>query len=155
MLGRLKSRLVVLAATWWLASCAQFVQYTDEIVDYRTGRPTLVTAPATAGGFIGFVVGIPADIAALPVTFTVYTVQKDQNEIGADPISTLLFPSFVLWRTGTLLALPLDALYFMFVWWDRPERTLTEEERTEIEYDFDLDTLPSYPVEAVYPKNSH
>ena len=98
--------LVAVASLVLLSSCAQLVQYSDEIVDRRTGRSFLVTVPATIGGFCGFVIGIPADIVALPVTLTVYQFQKD--EPGADPVSTLLFPSFALWRAGTLLGTPMD-----------------------------------------------
>lgn len=144
-------KLLLATSLFLLASCAQFVQYTDEIVDRRTGRDLIVTAPAAAGGFCGFLVGLPVDIVALPVTFLVYTIQKNQNELKADPVSTLLFPSFVLWRTGTLVAIPMDMLHFVFIRAGQPDRTPTEEEQNEIEFDFDLDTLPDYPVEAIYP----
>jgi hypothetical protein len=134
-----------------LTSCATFVQYTDEIVDQRTGRSLLVTAPATAGGFCGFLVGLPADVVALPITFVVYSIQKNNDSINADPISTMLFPSFVLWRTGTLVAVPFDMIEYVFSRLGRPKRTLTEDEQNEIEYEIDLETLPDYPVEPIFP----
>jgi hypothetical protein len=96
------------------------------------------------------VVGIPADVAFLPVTWTVYQFQKD--DVNADPVSTVLFPSFALWRAGTLLGTPMDVLDYALIRAWRPEPTVTAEEQNEIEYQADLDTLPSYPVEAVYPE---
>jgi hypothetical protein len=144
-------RPALLALGAALSSCAQFVQYTDELVDPKTGRPFVVTVPAAAGGFCGFLIGIPATVIALPVTFTVYQVQRDQNEVTADPISTMLFPSFVLWRTGTLVALPLDMLHYMVARAGRPAPTPSREEQTEAEYQIDQQTLPRYPVTPIYP----
>ena len=151
---RVRSRFRVLAVSLLLSlsSCAQLVQYTDEIVDSRTGRSLFVTAPATAGGFLGFLIGIPVDVVALPVTFTFYLVQKDQDELRADPLSTMLFPSFVLWRAGTLIGTPFDAVHYLWARAGRPPRSLTGEELAEIEYSYDLKTLPDYPVKAIYPR---
>jgi hypothetical protein len=145
-------RLAAVATLALLTSCAQLVQYTDEIVDRRTGRSLLVTVPATVGGFAGFVIGIPADIVALPVTLSVYQFQKDEPD--ADPVSTLLFPSFALWRAGTLIGTPMDVLDYALLRSWRAERTINADEQNEIEYQMDLDTLPSYPVTPVYPRSS-
>ena len=145
----MRSLLPVLCVA--LSCCSQVVRYTDEIVDPNTGRKFYVTAPATAGGFVGFVVGIPVDLVALPATWLVYQVQKEQNELKADPVSTMLFPSFVLWRAGTLVALPIDLVDFT-AWraWRAPE-TVTREEQEEFEVWVDGQALPEYPVEQVYP----
>ena len=105
----------LLLALCLLPACSQTVQYTDELSDPRTGRSWFVTAPANVGGFVGFVLGIPADLVALPATFTVYRVQRAQNKLTADPISTMLFPSFVLWRAGTLIATPFDMLEYVAI----------------------------------------
>lgn len=140
-----------LAACSVLAACGQVVQYTDELVDPRTGRSSFVTVPANAGGFVGFVAGIPVDAAALPVSWPVYEVQKSRSPDTADPISTMLFPSFVLWRAGSMVAMPFDAMEWV-VWraW-QPPTTRTAEEQAQIEYDLDEETLPRYPVEPIYP----
>lgn len=132
--------------------CAEMVQYTDELVDRRTGRTLLVRTPATLGGVVGFVVGVPVDIVALPVTYLVYTNQKSDQSAAADPLSTMLFPSFVLWRAGTLVAVPLDALEFIVyrAWLPPPTPTRQEQEAFEVEQD--ERTLPVYPVEPIFPR---
>ena len=132
-------------------SCGQVVRYTDEISDPRSGRSFFVTAPAGAGGFVGFVLGLPVDLIALPATFTVYQVQKAQDPLRADPISTMLFPSFVLWRAGSLIAAPFDVLELVFYRAWRDPVSLTEEEREALEDEIDGATLPRYPVESIYP----
>lgn len=133
------------------ASCAQLVQYTDELADERTGRSFLVTTPATIGGLCGFVAGIPVDIAAAPITYAVHGYQKAQDPVRADLASTMLFPSFVLWRAGNLVAVPFDVCEFLaFRAW-RPATTMTREEREEVELWHDDQILPSYPVEPLYP----
>lgn len=144
-------RAAALAGVAMLASCGTFVRYTGELTDSRSGRTLLVTAPATLGGFVGFVAGIPVDVVALPVTYTVYAMQKSQNELEADPMSTMLFPSFVLWRTGTLLAVPFDILEFSLWRSWQPPPSMTAAEQAEFEYELDQQTLPRYPVEPVYP----
>lgn len=150
--GRARGRLAgwLLAATL-LSGCAQIVQYTDELVDRRSGRSPFVTVPAAAGGFVGFVAGIPFDLLALPITWSVYRVQKASEPERADPLSTMLFPSFVMWRAGTLLAVPFDGLEYLAyrVW--RPRQTLTAEERRARELELDEETLPRYPVVPIYP----
>ncbi len=137
-----------------LAACGQLVRYTDELADTGSGRSWVVTTPAHIGGFIGFAAGIPVDVVALPITFTVYRIQHDQNAATADPLSTMLFPSFVLWRLGTLIAVPIDLIEFAAVRaWAEP-RGPTEAEQNAIELELDEDTLPTYPVETIYPRVS-
>lgn len=144
-------------AGWYLAllvlnSCGDLVQYTDELVDRRTGRTLLVRTPATLGGVLGFVVGVPLDIVALPVTYPVYASQKNDQAVAADPLSTMLFPSFVLWRAGTLVAVPLDILEYVAyrAWLPPPTPTRQEQEAYEVEQD--ERTLPVYPVEPIFPR---
>lgn len=135
-----------------LCGCAQLVQYTDELRDKRTGRGPVVRTPATVGGIVGFVAGTPVSVAALPATWLVYRYQKSETPLSADPMSTLLFPSFLFWRAGTLvLGAPFDALEWVGwrAWRDAP--SLTAAEREEIEIRHDEETLQSYPVEPIYP----
>ncbi len=135
--------------------CAGVVQYTDELPDPQTGRSQFVTTPATLGGIVGFVVGVPASVAALPITFSVHRVEQARAPLRADLLSTLLFPSFAFWRAGTLiLGAPFDALEFLTwrVWTDDMEPT--DADREAFERELDRDDLPSYPVEAVYPPSA-
>ncbi|MEM7199277.1 MAG: hypothetical protein AAF628_03365 [Planctomycetota bacterium] len=143
--------MTLAAALLLLGSCSQLVQYTDELTNPKS-RSWLVTTPANAGGFVGFALGVPIDVAALPVTFTVYRIQRQQNKPTADPISTMLFPSFVLWRAMTLVGLPFDMLEFAAYRAWAPRRSLTGEEQAEVEYEIDDETLPTYPVEWIYPR---
>ena len=134
------------------SGCAGVVQYTDELPDPQTGRSQLVTTPATLGGIVGFVVGVPASVVALPVTYTVHRVELARAPLRADLLSTLLFPSFVFWRAGTLiLGAPFDAVEFL-AWraWTGPSGP-ADADREAIEREFDRDELPSYPVEPIYP----
>ncbi len=147
-MGRFLALALLVAA---LCGCRQFVQYTDELTDARSGRSSFVTTPAALGGSAGFLVGIPAVIGALPVTYGVFAYQRSADPLGADAVSTLLFPSFVCWRVGKLLGSPFDFLEFAsYRAWRSPE-TLTREERAEIEFNHDEKTLPSYPVRPIYP----
>ncbi len=132
-------------------SCAGLVQYTDELRDERTGRSVVVRSTAAAGGAIGLVAGLPLSVAAAPVTYVVYLTERARSPLRADPLSIMLFPSFVLWRAGSLLAAPFD-----FVEWaifragaDDVTRTAEEQERIELEHDERV--LQSYPVDPIYP----
>ena len=118
-------RSLVLSALLLLGSCGALVEYSDQLIDESSGRSAVVTKTASLGGIIGFVLGVPLDILGLPITYVVYTVQKDEEEEGVDPLSTILFPSFVLWRTGTLaLGTPFDVMEFAFYRaWARPAAT--------------------------------
>ncbi|MGE3351589.1 MAG: hypothetical protein AB7O84_07615 [Planctomycetota bacterium] len=131
-----------------LAGCAPIVRYTDELVLARTGRTVVTRAPATLGGVVGFLVGVPLDVAALPVTYTVYATQ---DEVTRDPLSIFLFPSFVLWRVGTLLGAPIDAVEWAVWRWWQPGDALTQEERERREAELDAIEWPDYPVEPLYP----
>lgn len=145
-------RLLPLSLCASLASCSALVQYSDEISDARTGRSAFVTTPAELGGSAGFLIGIPADILALPVTYSVYLYQEANDPITNDPLSTLLFPSFVCWRAGKIvLGGPFDLVEWA-TWraWSEGE-DLSPEQREEIEYEHDQKELPSYPVEPIYP----
>lgn len=148
---RRRARAALLALAFLTPGCAGLVQYTDELRDERTGRTLFVRTPATVGGIVGFAVGLPVSVVALPITYPVYAYQKDVTPMRADPVSTLLFPSFVLWRAGTLVGAPFDALEWAFwrVWQGTP--TLTEEEREQVERRHDEEVLQSYPVETIYP----
>lgn len=132
-----------------VCGCTQVVRYTDELVDARTGRSFVTRMPATFGGIVGFVVGVPVDIVALPVTWVVYS---SQDEVTRDPLSIFLFPSFVLWRVGTLIGAPFDLLEWA-AWraW-LPEDTLTPEERERREAELDQLEWQDYPVERIYPR---
>jgi hypothetical protein len=146
-MARLASVLALLAAT----GCAHLVGYAEDLTDRRTGRTLFVRTPATVGGFVGFGAGLPFCLAGLPITYAVYRRDSRQNPGQADPLSTLLWPSFVLWRGGNLLGAPFDLVEWV-VWraW-RPAPPLTRGEREDLELELDAQSLPSYPVEPVYP----
>lgn len=133
-----------------LSSCTQVVQYTDALVDARTGRTQFTRIPATIGGIVGFVGGIPFDVVALPATYTVYATQ---DEVTRDPLSIFLFPSFVLWRIGSLLGAPFDLVEWS-AWraWQQDD-ALTPEERELREAEIDALEWPDYPVEVIYPRS--
>lgn len=119
-LQRTSTRLLLLALLWAAPSCF-LVEYSDRLVDERT-RSNFVTQPASIGGILGFIVGVPIDVVGLPVSYTIYQINKSEEEETLDPLSTLLFPSFVLGRAGVLLfGAPLDLLEFVFYRaWRRP-----------------------------------
>jgi hypothetical protein len=133
----LRAALCVLLMT--LGSCSTLVEYTDSLVDNNTGRTNFVTKPASVFGVVGFVLGIPLDIVALPVTYTVYLSQSSDESDGVDPLSTLLFPSFVLWRGGVLVVgAPLDALEFTFYRaWTRDTEGSREDYERDLERELD------------------
>lgn len=137
----------LLPSLWCCGGCTELVRYTDELVDARTGRTLVTRTPATFGGIVGFVVGLPVCVVVLPVTWAVY---QSQSEAARDPISTYLFPSFVLWRVGSLLGMPFDAVEWV-VWrgW-QPESAMTPEERERREREIDAQEWTSYPVEPIY-----
>ena len=92
--------------------------------------------------------GVPV---ALPATYAVYSSQSSATR---DPLSIFLFPSFVLWRVGTLIAAPIDAVEWgVWRWW-QPDETLTPEDRERIERELDELQMQwtDYPVEWVYPR---
>ena len=134
-----------------LGSCTQAVRYTDALTDARTGRTLFVRVPASFGGVVGFVAGVPFDVVALPVSYPVYVTQPEESR---DPLTIFLFPSFVLWRAGVLLAMPFDAVEYAF-WrgWTAPAE-LTPENRERLERTLDDRQWESYPVEPIYPMSS-
>jgi len=147
-----KSRYAVLGVAFALAGCAQIVQYTDELRDERTGRTVIVRSPATVGGIAGFALGAPVSVVALPATWGVYRYQKARTPLQADPTSTLLFPSFLFWRVGTLLlGAPVDLLEWGFwrAWRDAPTPNAAEREAIELRHDEEV--LQNYPVEPIFP----
>jgi hypothetical protein len=143
-----KRRLVALAAASMLAGCAPLVRYTDALVDASTGRTAVTRMPATFGGILGFAAGIPLDVAALPVTYTVYASQEPGT---ADVTSIFLFPSFVLWRVGACLGAPFDFVEWACwrVW--RGEDSISSEERERRERELDQLDWDDYPVRPIYP----
>jgi hypothetical protein len=132
-------------------SCAGLVQYTDELRDERTGRSVVVRSTAAAGGAIGLVAGLPVSVAVSPVTYVVYLTEKARSPLRADPLSILLFPSFVLWRAGSLIAAPFDVVEWALFRLGADDVTRTAEEQERIELEHDERVLQSYPVEPIYP----
>lgn len=144
------SRLAALAcALLLLGSCAPIVRYTSELVDDRHGRTWFTRLPSTVGGTLGFAVGVPIDVVSLPVTFVVYRSQPKETR---DPLSVFLFPSFVLWKVGTLVGAPFDAVeWTAYRSWQEPA-PITPEEREAIERKWDALEFTEYPVTPIYPK---
>lgn len=142
---------VPIALLAFAAGCAPLVQYSDELVEPRTGRSEFVIWPATAGGVVGFVVGVPIDIVGFPVTWGIYRIQKSSNPFEADLPSVALFPSFVLWRAGAIvLGLPFDAIeYGLYRAWLPPE-AMNRDARETLELELDEATLPMHPVQPLY-----
>jgi hypothetical protein len=139
---------LLLAFAGGLAGCAQVVRYTDELVDARHGRTWFTRLPATVGGTVGFIAGVPVDVVALPLTWVVYRTQPRETR---DPLSVFLFPSFVLWKAGALLGAPFDLVEWG-VWrsW-QAQPALSQEEREAIERAWDAQQYSEYPVTPIYP----
>jgi len=128
--------------------CAPIVRYTDELTSVRSGRTVFVRAPATLGGVVGFVAGVPLDIVVVPAPYVVYV---SQDEVTRDPLSIFLFPSVVLSRACTLIGAPIDLIeYGLWRWW-QPEEALTPEARERLEAELDEGGWPKYPVTPLYP----
>ncbi len=141
---------LLVSATAFANSCAPIVRYTDELVSDRAGRTVFTRAPATLGGVVGFLAGVPLDVVAFPASYVVYA---GQDEFTRDPLSIFLFPSFVLWQVGALIGAPMDLVEWgVWRWWQQGNAlTPDERERLEAELD-DLQSWPRYPVEALYPR---
>jgi hypothetical protein len=136
---------VALAA---LGSCAPIVRYTSELVDERHGRTWFTRLPSSIGGTLGFAVGVPIDIVALPVAVVVHSSQPKETR---DPLSVFLFPSFVLWKVGTLFGAPFDGVeWATYRSWQAPE-PVTPEDREAIERKWDAREFSEYPVTPIYP----
>ncbi|MCA8963414.1 MAG: hypothetical protein H6838_00545 [Planctomycetes bacterium] len=147
--SRPRRRSWPLVAALLLGSCTQTVVYANELVDPRYGRTWFTRFPATVGGTTGFIVGLPIDIVAIPVTGAYYQAQPKETR---DLMSVFLFPSFVLWKAGTLFGAPFDLVEWVAwrSWQD--ERELTQEERDVIERTWDAKEYSEYPVTPVYPR---
>ena len=81
-------------------ACTSVVRYTNELVSDEHGRTYFTRGPEASGATLGFTAGIPIDVAVLPATFVFYRTQPKETR---DPLSMFLFPSFVLWKAGSLL----------------------------------------------------
>ena len=57
------------------SSGCELVVYSDNLVNDNR-HSSFVTKPASVMGVLGFVVGLPLDILAFPVTYAVYATQK-------------------------------------------------------------------------------
>ena len=124
------------------------VRYTNELVDGEHGRTLFTRLPTALGGTVGFTVGVPADIVALPLTWVVYRTQPKETR---DPLSIFLFPSFVLWKVGALIGTPFDVVEWgLWRWW-QPTPAVTQEEREAIERQWDAREFTEYPVTPIYP----
>jgi len=132
-----------------LCSGCALVRYTDALVEPRSGRTLATRMPAMFGGTVGFIVGVPVDVLALPVTYGVYATQ---DELTRDALSIFLFPSVVLLRVGMLLGAPIDLVEWG-VWraWQGDE-ALTPEERERREAELDEFPYPVCPVTTIYPR---
>ncbi len=103
-----------------LSSCSYLVNYTDRLVDPGTGRTPVVTWPARFGWGLGFVLGLPIDLAGAPVSYAVYKA-GDSRDPGY--LFYFLFPSLVTSQVGTLIfGAPFDFLEFVtYRWWSGGE----------------------------------
>ena len=137
--------LLLLLLAGLSSGCAELVRYSDDLVDPRTGRTLFTRTPAA------FLAGVPIDIVGLPVTYVVYS---NQDEVTREPLSIFLFPSFVLWRVGTLLGAPFDLVEWACwrSWQPEPALTREERERREAALDglewLDPTVVPIYPVKG-------
>lgn len=132
-----------------MSSCTQTMTYANELVDERTGRTWFTRFPAAVGGTAGFVVGLPVDVVALPVSWAYYRAQPKETR---EAMSVFLFPSFVLWKVGSLFGAPFDLVEWA-AWrsWQEP-RQLTQEEREQIERAWDGREYSEYPVRVLHPR---
>lgn len=131
-----------------LAGCTQVVRYSEALVN-DPERTWLTKLPATIGGTFGFAVGVPVDVAAFLPAWLVYRSQPKETR---DPLSVFLFPSFVLWKVGTLVGTPFDAIEWATWRGWQPAQPLTAEEREAIEREWDSRlSFPEYPVTPLYP----
>jgi hypothetical protein len=145
------AQVLLLAIAAGCAGCSQLVRYTDDLVDARSGRSLFTRTPATAGGAVGLVAGLPVDLVALPVTYAVYA---SQDPLKRDALSTFLFPSFVLQHVGQLIGAPFDVIEWgAYRAWQDPE-TLTKEEVERREAELDVVDYSVFPVTPVYGRPS-
>ena len=145
---RLPRLVRLLAVLGCLSACAPVVRYTNELVDERHGRTWFTRLPSTVGGTVGFALGVPVDLVALPVTVVVYRTQPKETR---DPLSIFLFPSFVLWKVGALVGAPFDAVEWSVYRAWRSSPPVTQDEREAIERKWDAREFTEYPVTPIYP----
>jgi hypothetical protein len=137
-----------------LGGCASAIRYADELSNGDGGRTAFVTAPATVGSFAGLVVGVVANIPLLVVTGPVYLYRDTGDGPPPDVLSTLFFPTFVIWQGGKLLAAPFDAVeYGLYRVW-LPDHGLSPAELEEVERLHDAAELPAYLVRSIFPSES-
>lgn len=139
--------LLAVAATG--VGCTPVVVYTNELVDGRHGRTWFTRLPTTVGGALGFTLGVPMDVVALPATLLVYRSMPKERR---DPLSVFLFPSFFLWKVGALLGAPFDAVEWGFYRAWCADRQVSADERQEIEQQWDRREFAEYPVTPIYPR---
>jgi hypothetical protein len=146
---RLRLAALLLASAALCCGCTSVVRYTNELVSSDHGRTYITRAPSALGGTLGFALGIPVDVVALPATFVVYRSQPKETR---DVLSVFLFPSFVLWQSGLLLGAPFDLAEWA-VWrsW-QPPRSLTPSQREAAERGWDAEEFSVYPVTPIYPR---
>ena len=139
----------LLLAACGLCACAPLVRYTNDLVDPDGERTLFTRLPATVGATAGFAVGVPFDVVAIPAAWVVYRSQPRETR---DPLSVFLFPSFVLWKVGSLLGAPFDAVEWgAWRWWQAPV-PMSDEEREAIERTWDERLYyTEYPVTPIYP----
>lgn len=140
--------LLLAAACLPAAACSPIERYTRELTDERYGRTWFTRFPAGVGGTLGFVIGVPIDLVAMPLTWVVYRTQPKETR---DVMSTFLFPSYALWKAGSLLGTPFDGVEWI-AWrsW-QPPRPISQEEREAIEHSWDEAGWSEYPVVPIYP----
>jgi len=149
VIRRLLATACVMAPLLFGGACTSVVRYTTELVSNEHGRTYFTRVPSAVGGTLGFAIGVPIDVVSLPVTFVVY---RSQPPATRDPLSVFLFPSFVLWKVGTLVGAPFDVVEWV-VWrsW-QPDVPVTAEEREAIERKWDAREFTEYPVTPIYPR---
>lgn len=139
----------LLAVACAMTACAPLVRYSNDLVDPDGERTLLTRLPATVGATTGFAVGVPLDVVAIPAAWVVYRSQPRETR---DPLSVFLFPSFVLWKVGSLLGAPFDVVEWgTWRWWQAPV-PMSDEEREAIERTWDERLYyTEYPVTPIYP----
>ena len=142
-----RARAFVFLVLLICGGCTSLVRYTNDLVDKDSGRTWFTRAPAGVGGTLGFVIGIPVDVVASPVSWAVYRSQPKETR---DVMSVFLFPSFVLWKVGTLVGSPFDLVEWA-AWRSWNKKAITPEEREAIERAWDEREYSEYPVQAIYP----
>ena len=133
-----------------LSSCGAFIEYTDGLRNSEE-HTVVVRGTAKVGGAIGLLAGVPISVVALPASYTIYKVQESGDPEGTDYMSTVAFPAFALLEVCSLLATPFDVLEMALYRAWLPAATLTAEEQLQLEFGFDDQTLPRYPVTRIYP----